>query len=715
MQITKYIKENAMKKILVFVLSLALFFSCDMIDPGNGDGDGDGDGNGTPTLTTEQKEAAAEGLMDDGQLDEALAAYEEILQLDDASAEASIRWSMLKLASISVHEDVRTLASDLGIQEYPTTMNEALGGESTMDPMSALPTVANTDMFSQFDEMEATMIALLYNMKTNYPDGFDPIMDGFINATAVMDEIITELDNLDPGATFALTYDMFNDQPYDSYNSSWPLDNNGQPGDIVLGKAEVLLFAASLEGVRAFAFAANSISMKVDLDGYWEIFNPVDGDFYEFDEFGDIVGVDETYDFANFEDPIKYGLFETSDDATDMLAQSRVHFANVFRFIKEAGDLVATRTANDDFFISPANVGDQWEMVVDINTSLGVVMDKVIDSIENDTTIYIPMPTEDEYDENDVLISEGQSMDEYILFLGDEANWPTAAGDGVIVVNLGKMFEKPLFAIENIIELDETRGFVIYEYSYNEDTEEETVDVATAFDEANTYAVKVVDNTFNGVIDENIASEIPNYIPIPTLFAATELTPKGDTYVVNGVTYTSDGSIFHLIKYIDEDLTLDPVDPSIFEGQYLELREIYYEDLDGEYITDMGSWSDGWVDTYAYFESGVMKIYEVEGYWDYSVDPAVYTVTSNTYTESTYSISGYDIITIDGVENYIEAYTYDDDMYLNLEISGVVTDSDDIDGDLDDTEQIMEEYNFEYADSDIVSQIDFGAATLAAE
>lgn len=695
-----------MKKFLVLVLSLALFFSCDFlgenVDP---NGNGNGNGNELPEMTTAQKEAAAEALMDDGKLDEALTAYDEIIQLDDASADASIRWSMLKLASISVHQDVRTLASDLGVQDYPTTMNEALGADSTMDPMSAMPTVENSHMFTQFDDEYSTvspMIALLYNMKNSYPDGFDPMMDGFVNATAVLDEIIVELGNLSPNASFTLTYDMiFPGEEYDPYYSSWP-GENGQPQEIVLGKAEILLFAASLEGVRAFAYAANSISMRVDLDGYWDIFNPVDGDFYEFDEFGDIVGVNESYDFENFQDPIKYGLLETSDDAAEMLEQSRIHFANVFRFIKEAGDLIAARTVSDDFFISPSMVGeDVWPTIVDANATLGILMDKVIDSIENNTTIYIPMPPEEVYNEYDEYVSGGFNED-YILSLGNLNNWPTQAGEGVIAINLGNMFEKPLFAIENLIELDGTKGFVIYDI-----TDEENAVVATSYTDGNSYALKLVDNTFNGVIDENIASMIPEYIPLPVLFAATELTAAGENYVVNGVTYISEGSVFKLIKYIDDDIAFDAVDVNLFENQYLRLNYISYYDENDDYITGSSPyWALGYDAVYALFDgdsSTVTYYYVVNQYneetWEYE--------DVITYKTMSYEISGFDVIVFDGTEiGDIYADTWDDGESLYLEIVLTEVDTDDVDYDGDTLENIYVEYDWDYANLDFLPNLD---------
>lgn len=673
---TKYIKEKVMKKILVLVLSLALFFSCDFMGE---NGDPNGNGEELNNLTTAQKEAAAETLMEEGKLDEALAAYDEIINLADASTDATIRWSILKLASITVHEDVRTLASDLGVQDYPATMNEALGGESTMDPMSAMPTIANSHMFTQFDDEYSTvspMLALLYNMKNSYPDGFDPIMDGFVNATAVMDEVIAKIDGLGADASFALTFDMiFPGQEFDPVSSPWPTDINGQAAEIVLGKAEVLIVAATLEGVRAFAYAANSISLRVDLDGYWDIFNPVDGQFFEFDVNGDIIGVNESYDFSNFEDPIKFGLLETSDDATAVLAEARAHFANVFRFIKEAGDLVASRTDADGFFISPEFVGEEsWPMVVEFNTSLGVVMDKVIDSIENNTTIYIPMPTEEQF------------MEDYIISLGDPNNWPTAAGDGVIAINLGKMFEKPLFAIENLIELDDTRGFVIYDI-----TDELNAVVANSYTDSNTYALKVVDNTFNGVIDANIASMIPEYIPLPTLFAATELTPEGEIYVVNGVEYESEGSIFHLIKYIDEDISVDAVDVDLFENQYVKLDYISYYDEDGDYISGNSTYWELGYDVYAMFDGSTVTYYYVA--YDNTI----------TYETATYDISGYDIITFNSTDiGEIDAYAhdnYDDSMCLHLNIGHTTVDSEDKDGDSDTTDDIYVEYEWNYADA----------------
>lgn len=563
------ILEKKLKKILLLVFTMILFFSCDFFKAVNPEEE-------EPALTTEEIEASANLLLDEGKLDEALDEYQKVIDSGEASEEAIFWWTSLKISSLAVDSNILEIATKLGLSTYPKTMNDAYMNDSFIPTNgNIMPAIENSSMFTQFDSdnnnVSSSMLALLYNLQKNYPDGFDGLIDSAISASEKLDDILNVLTKISDDASLDLKYSMFNDDTFDPTLENWPVSVEGSttPAVVTVGKAEVYLMCSTIELLRSILLMLQSVDYSADLDGYWSIFNPLNGNFYTFDLDGTPTGIKEDFDYSKIPNPLNSGFLQQSDDAIAVLAESRTHFANVFKNIKASSILISNRTESSNFFLSPANASislEDWNSVIQYHSLLETTADKIIDSIENNKIIYIPE-------------LEGMTEDDLKSY-SDPAKWPTSG----IGINLGKLFSKPLFALDNMFDLETNGDLKLYQKTGT------TYSLATSYNEAGDYRIKIKDITFNGLLNQNITDIIPQsivntedisgndiYLTINTKLAGHKFTPKGSNFTYNGATFTSAGSIFTgFIIDLDSNLR-KTADINTLKEKYYELDITYSE------------------------------------------------------------------------------------------------------------------------------------------
>ncbi len=583
-------------KIWGFVLLTFLFVSCE--DPF-----ATGDDKKIPDDTSLDAAAVVSALEEDGlsklkagSFDEALVSYELALDSGLATPQAKLWWSVLTLASISADTNVGTVAGNLGISNYPTTMGGVLSGDmldtitesqtdeygSWEDHYTVFNNIANQEMFSGLfadsstgeQTMNSQMMAMLFNLKTNYPNGFNPIIDSFILATGKIDEVITVLTAISDDESFTYTYDMFNDaSSYEAGYSAWPaktVGNTVAPADITVGKAEVLVLASGLELIKSMLLMGQSVSLSADLDNYWEIFNPLDGDFYVFVE-GMPDSIDPDFNWSTISNPLSEGFLYARADAETILASSKTHFVNSLTFLKDSNTLLAARNTSSPFFYSPANSdipAEFWPEADKAYNVIDIVLTKIITSTTDSSDMYIPD------------FETINSLDDAVTVAGA---WPTTDVNGI--VNFGKLFSQPLLSIDNLFDVTTAGEFVLYTLDGTNYTE------ATSFDDTETYYVMFKDVTLNGLVsgfNDMIATETGMtieadgsiYIELTmdnvNVLVGYSLTPAGTTFTSGGIEYISSGSFFHGLFEIDLDLSL--IESTISSESDSDYNDIPVED-----------------------------------------------------------------------------------------------------------------------------------------
>lgn len=544
-----------LKKIrIIGVMFLALLFvSCE--DPfGTND-------NGDTALAVAKLEEDGFDKLKAESFDEALVSFQAALDSGLATPQAKLWWSALTLASISADVNVATVAGNLGIQNYPTTISGVLSGDmlgsiadtysedysSWEESITVFNNVTNQDKFYELyaedgsKTIESQMMAMLFNLKTNYPDGFNPIIDSFILATGKIDEVITVLSTISDDASFTYSYDMFYESSY--YNAgydSWPSKTVGTevvPSDITVGKAEVLVLASGLELMKTVLLMGQSVSYSADLNNYWTIFNPLDGTFYIYDTDGMADGIDPDFDWSTISNPLSEGFLYARDDAEEILATSKTHFVNSLTFLKDSNTLLQSRDASSPFYYSPSNSDIPAEFWIEADkayTVIDIVLTKIIASATDSSDLYLP---------------DFETIDSLDAALTIANNWPVTGS----TVNFGALFSQPLLSIDNLFDVTTDGEFVIYTLSGT------TYSKATVFDDTETYYVMFKDVTLNGlvsgfndIIADNSGMTIEDdgsiFIELTmenaNVLVGYSLVAAGTTFTSGGIDYESTGSFF---------------------------------------------------------------------------------------------------------------------------------------------------------------------------
>lgn len=529
--------DKMLKKIVLFLIVTCLFLGCEQ--------------NQTPKPEYEEELTKAKESLVNGDLDGAIKSFDEVVKSDEATPQDKLMWSLLSLANITVDDKMVSIANSFGIENYPTTLNEVVMGSMSGTNNSLIPQIKNVEMFTPDSrevesvvEFDATFLAVLYNIKESYKDGFNPLVDDYVDAFTVLDNVIDELYSISDEDEFVLSYSYFYPDEYSPSRSEWPAsydsENGLQPEDIVLGKAEILPLLSVLEFIRAMQFMSKTLDYSIEVSTYWDIFNPVDGSFYS--EVEGNLTIDPNFDYSTIPSPLSQGFLTERDSAKEDLITARDHFVGSIQYIQESLRLISNRTSEDNFFISPANplIGTaDWEYVTAISGYTETFGDMIIDSMVDGDVIYFPTNAD---------VDSLEDINELIT------NWPTE-GSGV---NLSKLFEKPLFALDNLLDLNETT----YEpniYIYNNGSME--LMSKADYTSNGEFFICFKDYTFNSLIvgaDNFIENEILNYegdlvvidksvyIPLTNnqLLVGCSVFPAGETFKWYNVEYKSTGSFY---------------------------------------------------------------------------------------------------------------------------------------------------------------------------
>lgn len=514
-------------------------------------------------LPAEEYEEAGLVFLKDNLFNKALEKFQKAVNTGAASPQGKLWWSMLTLASISVDKNVLDVVDNLGIENYPTTLNGLVGIEDDMIEKvltdtdtyiddtdteitenyyeSVFKHVKNQELFIKADNSylpEAQILAVLYNIQKNYPDGLNSIADSVNDALSEIDNVVKVLLTISDDASLSYTYKMFNNSDFVAGKNSWPTktDNNSNitPMDITVGKAEIYSIVSGLELTRSMFLMAQSVSLSGDLGSYWDIFNLLDGTLYTFKD-EKILGISESFDWSTVKNPLTDGFLYTRNDANTILAEAKVRFTNSFKYIKLSSEMIVTRDKNSQFFLSPANehiTSEVWGNVKSIQSIGAVVADKVINSLDNSSVVYFPD------------FSTIKSLDDALIY-ADVTTWPTS-GYGI---NFGTLFSKPLFALDSLLDIADNGEIVFYVYDGT------TYSVATTFVDE-TYYIKFKDTTFNGLlsgfnslIPEEINVQADNSIFIKLLsemnvMVGSSLMTAGTKFTIDGKEYVSTGTFF---------------------------------------------------------------------------------------------------------------------------------------------------------------------------
>lgn len=514
--------------------------------------------------TAEEFEEEGDRLLKSRDFDSALLQYQKAINTGQASSEATLWWSMLTLLSISVDEEIQEIAKNIGLENYPAKMDDMFWGESGVvsvygnDSPSEVfdlifPRVRNQEMFnalftnygSDSINVGATqLLAVMYNIQDHYPDGLNSIVDSLMSVLNKMDKVVEQLVAISDDTIISYTYDMFEGTDFVPGKSLWPTvaDDKGNVSSKVIkvGKAEVYSLAGSLEFLRSMLLLGQSLSYSLDFDGYWGNFNPLDGAFYSYDPITHgVTGLNQNFDWSTVGNPLADNFLYARANAGTLLAKSKGKFINSINYIDRGAELLVARDDSVDFYISPANDSISESLWLDIKRGqeiVSTVADKVIDSVNNGTVIYLPN------------YSDFDSLEKASHFI-DPGKWPK---DGY-GINLGVLFSKPLLAIDTLFDIANNGEPVFYINNSGE------YDVATKFKNSETYYIKFKDLTFNDLLvgfgnytehyfDCDVLVDGSVFIPLrdrnSRIMVGSSLTPIGETFYSDGKEYLSRGSFF---------------------------------------------------------------------------------------------------------------------------------------------------------------------------
>ncbi|MDA3850040.1 MAG: hypothetical protein PF447_02080, partial [Spirochaetaceae bacterium] len=155
--------------------------------------------------------------------------------------------------------------------------------------------------------------------------------------------------------------------------------------------------------------------------------------------------------------------------------------------------------------------------------------------------------------------------------LADESNWPTSIDYIDLTsfgLNLSKLFDKPLFAIENVIELDENLEPVWYrENSDGSFTEVESMTAEEAANSSAKYAIRFSNPTYNGLFVET-SDVSQNHALADMIAPPLTFSSFGDSEKPYETVYYADGSFDYFLSGAPAFLAFMTVAP---EGSVFDL------------------------------------------------------------------------------------------------------------------------------------------------
>ena len=427
---------------------------------------------------------AAHNYMDLGDIDTAIEHLTLAVNADPNFLPAVFEYHALTTMKMAVDPDVVAVAQTVfGFEGYPNSMGELFGddwlfpfpqdgtAEPVIDHMPWTGAWTGTDDLATFVtnydgvwggttgdgfiDFDEWLIAFLTQFFTNN-SGFNVLMDTALTELMQrLDLIVPDIRDIDDNVRMTFRYDTFGDATEMGGDSPWPTDDHGNPMDLTIGKAEILLLAASLEMMEAFMHLAmiynyDFIAPTPDptpspgdptptppFEDYWNVFNLIDGTVF-----------DDPQIFPEF-NPVQLLFLATRDDAQQTLDAAKAALLAGIDDFKLALNIILDRT--DGFTLSPTGdaFGSSWDYVqtwIYFQLNLRDAIKASLTSVDNSVIAYIPLPT--------------NGTDEYIALYADPLNWPDSAVLGeVIAVNFGALFANPIGGILDAQDNGEPRIF----------------------------------------------------------------------------------------------------------------------------------------------------------------------------------------------------------------------------------------------------------------
>lgn len=530
--------------VLLVTLSVLLLSNCNVDS-----------GKDTPSIDVETIESQGMESLKKRDWDSALEYYSKSVESGNASSEGKLWWSSLTISSIIIDENIQEVVENIGLVGYPTELNEVLftgniqGSlkESSLAPFANI-TIRNSSQFSNTTESETydMLCTILFNMQEKYPNGINNLMDSIIKAIEKMDLVNEQLLSIPDDAMITLEYSMFYPDNYEPLESNWLSEVDSTTGEIspaklTVGKAEVYIIASTLELYRSLFLILQSISLNTNFKDYWTMFNPKNGNAYDYIN-NKPSKLKDDFSWSTVKNPLKDNILHSRTDALTIMENSKKHFTNFITYIDSSGKLLVSRDKNSEFFLSPnnKNIGaNEWENIVLAQEFASTAASLILDSLQKNEIVYYP----EDFDIQDI-----DSVKKYKI----KENWPTI-GKGIC---LGKFFEKPLFTLENAFELNQANGeFVFYIY----DGAGYRAALKTDVNEDSQFYIKLKDITFNGLLvglkqdimnNINVNSNIDGntlYIQVSkneNYLVGHSLYPEGEAFSTGSTNHISTGSFF---------------------------------------------------------------------------------------------------------------------------------------------------------------------------
>jgi hypothetical protein len=475
-----------------------------------------------------------------------------------------------------VDSDVQAIASAAGFVDYPETMEDFISGD-WMSAMSVIDGISSeytedgvkiattvypslypeveipegfdsisfwdiTDQDSSLLTTEEYLQIVAYNLQNSYPDGFNSpvasvveLIDEKLDATITALEVLSTLDSI------SLEADMFTVGDFDAFTSIWPSNAAGDPVTVVIGESEILLSVASLQLMNSLLNSILAVDHSIDLATFYSAFNLNDGSFWGSDFLENQNGIDwndeleAAYNWGELPQyPLSTGFLQTADDADSIMDESKEYMSDALFNLATAIEGIQARSGDSSIFtFSEAGMGsDTWSTVIEVVDVTEIFIDKLYTSLSNNVAVTIPCE-----------IFSG------VISGYDEAdNWPADAdwsvfdttgkiSDVDMNINLAALFDTPITALDNLIELNSNGEPVLYSEDSGNFTAVTSYDAEKmiADESAGThYAIKVKDVTFGGLVEipEDVVDDLVSVIPI-----SSELTQEVDgssiSYYVN--------------------------------------------------------------------------------------------------------------------------------------------------------------------------------------
>jgi hypothetical protein len=441
---------NTLKHHLIFFIIItlvsSLFFACPTPETG-----------GDNPQATPQPEAAALlvdealGFMRLKDWEGALSKFSQAYAKDWTNEQALIGYSALNLAKIGTDEVIADIAvNKLGFCDFPAKMRTLYSKDwfkevvitnlqwENNNPISTpvtyfMPDITGMEAFRDMSDddndgeaagdtddpvgIEERMYAMAAFAASHNPTGLNEIINQFKTALGSrLDAALSVLNKATDTMKLTLTWDMY----YSSLpaNTIWPYDNDDQPMEIVIGKAEILFAASVLKVFRAATYLASVYDLSLPVSQIWDVYHE---------------GADSTFrPFAN-----ESNFLHLTPDAGSKLAKARTDLIDALNDSVAAMNAI---TSDRNGFTFSSNSGlfdtDTWEYTSQIISTIALLNDKLEDSLALKQTIYIP------YD----LFNYDYTV--------DPGAWPTIFdSDSNFSLNVGNFFSTPLNLVDNLLDL----------------------------------------------------------------------------------------------------------------------------------------------------------------------------------------------------------------------------------------------------------------------